>query len=151
MVKCHKNFFDFSSTHTIWTPVKWNFSAVFNIIFRTFFRVQSWEFHRHQKFWIFQAHFMIHMKSLSGCPPTQTPTQIRESGISMFSSQEIGSSLISLKMIFEALQSELFRFKFHLIWSKILKFLGFNLLIQILITSVQSGVKWSKIRNTVYR
>ena len=32
---------------------------------------------------------------------------------SIFSSQEIGSSLISLGMIFQALHSELFRFKFQ--------------------------------------
>ena len=38
---------------------------------------------------------------------------------SIFSSQEIGSSLISLGMIFQALHSELFRFKFHSLGSKI--------------------------------
>ena len=40
---------------------------------------------------------------------------------SIFSSQEIGSSLISLGMIFQALHSELFRFKFHSLGSKIKK------------------------------
>ena len=45
----------------------------------------------------------------------------------MFSSHEIGSSLVSLEIIFEALRSELFRFKFHLQGSEILKFSEFNL------------------------
>ena len=56
-------------------------------------------------------------------------TQMLKSGISMFSSQEISSSLASLEMIFEAPQSELFRFKFHSLRSKILKFPEFNLII----------------------
>ena len=43
---------------------------------------------------------------------TQTPTQKLKSGFLMFSSQEIGSSSVSLEIIFQALQSELFRFKF---------------------------------------
>ena len=42
-------------------------------------------------------------------------------GFSMFNSEDIGSSLVSLEMIFEALQSELFRFEFHTLSSKILK------------------------------
>ena len=36
----------------------------------------------------------------------------------MFDSKEIGSSLVSLKMIFEALRFELFRFKFH--WTRVM-------------------------------
>ena len=43
----------------------------------------------------------------------QTPTQMFKIGFSGFSSQEIGPSLVSFQMIFEALQSELSRFKFH--------------------------------------
>ena len=39
----------------------------------------------------------------------------------MLNSQEIGSSLVSFRMIFYALQSELFRFKFYSMSSKILK------------------------------
>ena len=61
---------------------------------------------------------------------TQTPTQKLKKGFWIFSYQEIGSSLISLEMIFEALQSELFRFKFHILNSKILKILEFNLCIR---------------------
>ena len=53
------------------------------------------------------------------CPPTQTPTQMLKSGFLIFRTQEIGSSLVSFQMIFEALQSELFNF--HFISSKILK------------------------------
>ena len=50
------------------------------------------------------------------CSPTQTPTQKLKNRFSTFSSQEISSKLVSLKMIFEALQSQaawvkLFRFK----------------------------------------
>ena len=51
------------------------------------------------------------------------PTQKWKNGFSSFSSQEIGSSLISFGMIFEALQSNLSRFKFHLLSSEILKIL----------------------------
>ena len=67
------------------------------------------------------------------CPATQTPTQKLEIGFSMFSSQEIGPSLVSFQMIFEALQSELFRFKFHSLGSKILKIPEFNLVMPYLL------------------
>ena len=43
---------------------------------------------------------------VASCPPTQTPTQKLKIGFSMFSSQEIGSGLVSFEMIFETLQSE---------------------------------------------
>ena len=46
-----------------------------------------------------------------------------------FSSQEMGSSLLSLEMIFEAPRSELFRFKFSTLSSKILKIPEFYLAI----------------------
>ena len=46
-----------------------------------------------------------------------------------FSSQEIGSNLLSSLMIFEALHSGLFRFKFRSLSSKIAKIPGFNLVI----------------------
>ena len=57
---------------------------------------------------------------------------ICEKLIYVFSSQEIGSGSISFEMIFEALQSELFRFKFQRLSSKILKFPEFNLFIGVL-------------------
>ena len=44
-------------------------------------------------------------------PPNQTTTQKLKSGFHIFGSQEICSDLGSFKMIFEVLQSELFRFK----------------------------------------
>ena len=47
----------------------------------------------------------------------------------MFSSQGIGSGLVSFYMIFEALQSALFGFNFHSLSSKTLKIPEFNLLI----------------------
>ena len=40
------------------------------------------------------------------CPPTQTPTQNLKIWFPTSSSQEIGSGLVSLEMIFQALQSE---------------------------------------------
>ena len=48
----------------------------------------------------------------------------------MIGSQEIGSSLVPFEMIFEALESELFKCKFHSLSSKILKFPEFNLVIK---------------------
>ena len=59
------------------------------------------------------ASFDIYEKFAGECPPTQTPTQKLKSGFSIFNSQGMGLSLVWLKMIFEVLQSELFRFKFH--------------------------------------
>ena len=47
-------------------------------------------------------------KFARGCPPTQTPTQKLKSVFERLSSQKIGSSSVSLNMIFCALQSELF-------------------------------------------
>ena len=47
----------------------------------------------------------------------------------MFSSQEIGTGLVSFKMIFEALQFKLFRFNFYSLSSKILKIPAFSLFI----------------------
>ena len=58
---------------------------------------------------------------------TRTPTQKLKIGFPKISSQDIGSGLVSLKMIFGALQFELFRFKIHSLGSKILKFPEFNL------------------------
>ena len=46
------------------------------------------------------------------------------------SNHEIGSGLVSFEMIFEALQSELFRFKLYSMSSKILKIPEFNLLME---------------------
>ena len=57
------------------------------------------------------ASFDLDQKFARGCPPTQTPTQKLKSGFLGFSSQEINSCLVSLLMIFEALKSEIFRFK----------------------------------------
>ena len=44
----------------------------------------------------------------------------------MFSSQEIDASLISFLIIFQQLESELFRLKFHKLSSKILEILLFQ-------------------------
>ena len=65
-------------------------------------------FWRYQKFdqilWeFFFTSFYLCEKFSRGCPPTQTPTQTIKGGFAAFSSQEIGSSSVSLEMIFEAL------------------------------------------------
>ena len=60
------------------------------------------------------------------CPPTQAPTQMLKSEISLLDSQEIGSSLVSFQMIFVALQFEPSRFKFPFLISKIQKISKLN-------------------------
>ena len=77
------------------------------------------------------ASFDIYEKFAGGCPPTQTPTQKLKSGFPTSNSQGIASSLVSFQMIFEALQSELFRLKFPRLSSKILKIPEFNLTIEV--------------------
>ena len=59
----------------------------------------------------FSASLDVFEKVLSGNAPTQTPTQNIKSVYSVFSSQEMSSSLISFEMIFEALQFELLIFQ----------------------------------------
>ena len=78
---------------------------------------------------LFCASFGLCERFARGCPPTQTPTQKFKNGFLIFSSQGIALRLVSLKMIFEALQSELLRFTFHLLSSKILKLPEFTLII----------------------
>ena len=63
------------------------------------------------------------LKFVEWCPPSQTPTQNLKIWFSMFGSQEIGSALVSFQMIFEALQSELLRFTFQSMISKILTYM----------------------------
>ena len=75
-----------------------------------------------------------------GCPPTQAPTQKLKSVFSILSSQETGSSSVSSKMIFGALQFELFRFKIHSLGSKILKFPEFNLAMMVGTVDVKMNV-----------
>ena len=83
-------------------------------------------------------------------PPTQTPTQKLESKFSMFSCQDNDSSLVSSKMIFGALQFELFRFKIHSLGSKILKFPEFNLNMFFAI-EIGNITHFSQINNEGYR
>ena len=52
-------------------------------------------------------------KTSQGFPPTQTPTQKLKIEFSLLGPHEIGSSLVSFLMIFEAIQPELFRLMFH--------------------------------------
>ena len=59
-------------------------------------------------------------------PSTQTPTQMLKIRFSMFITQENGLKMVSFKIIFEALQSELFDFRWFeirgsFLGSKILK------------------------------
>ena len=67
--------------------------------------------------------------------------------IGIFVSQEIGSSLVSFQMIFEALQSELFRFNFHSLSSKILKIPEFALRIHAVILNSKKGIPTKTIRS----
>ena len=75
----------------------------------------------------YYASFGLCEKFVRGCPPTQMPTQKLKIPFLRFNSPEIGSSLISSEMVFEALQSEIFRFKFHFLGSKLQKIPEFNL------------------------
>ena len=59
----------------------------------------------------------------------QTPTQKLKSGFLMLISQGIGSTFISLLIIFQALQSEILRFNFYSLCSKIPKIPEFTLVI----------------------
>ena len=65
------------------------------------------------------ASFCLYKKFVGRCLPTPTPTQKLKNEFSILSSQEIGSSLVSLELNFQALQSEL----------KIMKIPEFNLAI----------------------
>ena len=112
--------FDFSSTHAISTPVISDFWSVF--LSKPYFLKRYW----YEKMCNYLTHLLIHMKKLSHTVP-QTPTQKLKSGFSTSSSRGIASSLVLFEMIFEALQSELFRFKFHAPSLKILKITEFNL------------------------
>ena len=99
--------FDYSSTHTISTSVK-IFWTIFRITFPTApIRLVS----KDVKFSC--PSFDSYEKFDGGCPPTQPPTQKFKIRFSLFSSQEIGSSLISFQMIFKAPQSEVFRSNFN--------------------------------------
>ena len=69
----------------------------------------------------------LYEKFVAGCPPIQTPTQMFLCRFSFFGSQGIGSSLVIFWMIFQALQSELLRFKLHSLGSKLQKIPEFNL------------------------
>ena len=89
------------------------------------------------------ASFDTYEKIVAYCPITQTPTQKLKSGFLTSSSQGIASTLVLFEMIFEALQSELFRFKFHAPSLKILKIPEFNLAMAIhRIAKIQIG-EWS--------
>ena len=103
--------FDFSSTHAISTSVKSN-SCAYIELFSTSGRNN-----------------FIGKKSLSGCQPSQTPTQILKRTFLIISTQGIRPSLVSFEITFEALKYELFRFKFHSQSSKILQIPEFNLVI----------------------
>ena len=92
-------------------PIPWKFDFG---IFRTFSASSRGNVIGNKRWGIFLRIFQsIFAKLVGRCPPTQTPTQMLKRGCSIFSSQGIGSRLVSFQMIFEALQSELFRFNFH--------------------------------------
>ena len=85
------------------------------------------------------ASFGLYKKFARWCPPTKPPTQKFKIGFWILNSQGISSSLVSFGMIFEALQSDRFRFKFHSLGSKILKIPEFNL--DIFINYNKSAIK----------
>ena len=89
----------------------------------------------------FRVSFDTYEKFVAYCPLSGPPTQKLKSGFLTSSSQGIASSLVLFEMIFEALQSELFRFKFHAPSLKILKIPEFNLPIYGDITYTQCTLK----------
>ena len=116
--------FDISSTHA-----KSNFCVVLNI---ELFSASSHEIVIGIKrcgIFVWEAEFYWYEKCARWCPPTQTPPQKLKNGVLILNSQGISSRLVSFGMIFEVLQSKLFRFKFHSLVSKILKIPEFNLTI----------------------
>ena len=128
--------FDFASIHGIWTPVILNFWPVFHSN-RYFLCRRLGTRNWYQTIGIFIGRLLVYIiyklyaNFVGQCPPTPTPTQKFKNVFSIFSSQEIGSSLVSLEMIFRALHSELFRFKFHSLGSKIEKIPEFSLTITV--------------------
>ena len=87
--------FDFE----IQTPVIFNFWPVFHSKLYSPHRYPGRN--RYQKMWNLCIFWYLCEKFARGCSPTQTPTQKFEHGFLRFRSQEIGSSLVSLKRIFE--------------------------------------------------
>jgi len=87
-----------------------------------------------------------HLSRIPSYPPTPTPTQKFKTWLPMFGSQKIDSSLVSLEMIFEAPQSELF--KILKIWvlksskSRNSTYLWFGFLFNFL--CFESKIFWSK-------
>ena len=113
-------------THAILTPPR-NSRFLVSFSFETIFSLSATLVSKDVKF--FGASFGLYEKFVGPCPPTPTPTQKFKNRFSIFSSQEIDPSLVSLEMIFEAPQSELFRFKFDSLSSKNLKIPEFSLII----------------------
>ena len=74
-----------------------------NVFVNDFFNSKKWK----------MIQWIMPILRISKFLTTQTPTQKFKNQFSMLSYQEIGSSLLLFQIIFEALQSELFRFKFH--------------------------------------
>ena len=102
-------------------PRNFQFSVGFSLVGFIYCTSLSWDLDQKM---FFYASFNLFEKFTRWCSPTQTPTQKSKIEFSMFSTQEIGPSLVSFQMIFEAPQSEQLRFKFYSLWSKILKILN---------------------------
>ena len=113
---------------------------IYSMRFNTGIHPRSWTAHfsaysigpRRPKFWSMDPFWygLESNKFVASCPPTQTPTQMLKRWFSIFSTQGIGSSLVSFQIIFEALQSELVIFDFYLMRSKLQKIPEFNLSIR---------------------
>ena len=92
------------------------------------------------------VHLFVYLKSMADdVHPLKSPRKSQKNEFWMSNSHEIGSSLVSFKMIFEALQSKLPRFEFQSLSSKILKIPEFSLVIlfkRFMMGSIKKFYSW---------
>ena len=112
--------FDFVSTHAILTPIIFDFWSVF--ILKPFPSVALCDDIGIKRCEIFGTSFGQYKKLVRKRLLTQTPTQKFKIGFWILNSKGISSILVSFGMIFGALQSLIFWFKFYSLSSKIPEF-----------------------------
>ena len=96
--------FDFMSTYAIFAPVIFHFAQFFTQ--NHISPVALCNDIDIKKIWDFLAHLLIHIKSLSrDVHLPKRPRKSQKNGFSMSNSHGIGSSLVSIEMIIEALPS----------------------------------------------
>ena len=90
------------------------------------------------------ASFDFDKKFARGCPPTQTPTQMFQNQFLISDSHGIMDILVSIEMIFQALQTRLSRLMIKSVKSKIPKFPEFSLFItwKVIVTRQFAGSVW---------